>query len=216
MKRMYSAVPGRVYVATRAHSAIGERELSLSKGDKVKGQFYFGSPIYPSYFHLNGSLRLFGFMFTHLCFCLYISVLSVGEGGYWEGTVKGRTGWFPSDCVEEVVKDARSGAATQSSVTAYFQLLLHLLSFARFNRSESVIFCHYWWLKKDSSHEGALRRGSHVPTGWKSKCRITLAAQKLTFVPFSQLHFCSQQKHFPQNMAETAASDYSIYLFNLC
>ncbi|XP_061563996.1 SH3 and multiple ankyrin repeat domains protein 1-like [Cololabis saira] len=65
MKRMYSAVPGRVYVATRAHSASGDRELSLSKGDKVK-------------------------------------VLSVGEGGYWEGTVKGRTGWFPSDCVQEV------------------------------------------------------------------------------------------------------------------
>nr|XP_020461761.1 SH3 and multiple ankyrin repeat domains protein 1-like [Monopterus albus] len=64
MKRMYSAVPGRVYVATRAHSASGDRELSLNKGDKVK-------------------------------------VLSVGEGGYWEGTVKGRTGWFPSDCVEE-------------------------------------------------------------------------------------------------------------------
>lgn len=39
MKRMYSAVPGRIYVATRAHSAIGERELSLSKGDKVKGRF---------------------------------------------------------------------------------------------------------------------------------------------------------------------------------
>lgn len=39
MKRMYSAVPGRVYVATRAHSAIGDRELSLSKGDKVKGPF---------------------------------------------------------------------------------------------------------------------------------------------------------------------------------
>uniref|UniRef100_A0A3B4YFU3 SH3 and multiple ankyrin repeat domains 1 n=1 Tax=Seriola lalandi dorsalis TaxID=1841481 RepID=A0A3B4YFU3_SERLL len=67
MKRMYSAVPGRVYVATRAHSASGDRELSLNKGDKVK-------------------------------------VLSVGEGGYWEGTVKGRTGWFPSDCVEEVAE----------------------------------------------------------------------------------------------------------------
>lgn len=38
MKRMYSAVPGRVYVATRAHSASGDRELSLSKGDKVKGE----------------------------------------------------------------------------------------------------------------------------------------------------------------------------------
>lgn len=41
MKRMYSAVPGRVYVATRAHSAIGDRELSLSKGDKVKGEIEY-------------------------------------------------------------------------------------------------------------------------------------------------------------------------------
>uniref|UniRef100_A0A2K6PPP1 SH3 and multiple ankyrin repeat domains 3 n=1 Tax=Rhinopithecus roxellana TaxID=61622 RepID=A0A2K6PPP1_RHIRO len=30
------------------------------------------------------------------------AVLSIGEGGFWEGTVKGRTGWFPADCVEEV------------------------------------------------------------------------------------------------------------------
>ncbi|TWW76433.1 SH3 and multiple ankyrin repeat domains protein 3, partial [Takifugu flavidus] len=29
-------------------------------------------------------------------------VLSIGEGGFWEGTVKGRTGWFPADYVEEV------------------------------------------------------------------------------------------------------------------
>lgn len=57
-------------------------------------------------------------VYLRLCFCLHISVLSVGEGGYWEGTVKGRTGWFPSDCVEEVVKDSRPGATTQSSVTA--------------------------------------------------------------------------------------------------
>uniref|UniRef100_A0A667ZHS5 SH3 and multiple ankyrin repeat domains 1 n=1 Tax=Myripristis murdjan TaxID=586833 RepID=A0A667ZHS5_9TELE len=80
MRRMYSAVPGRVYVATRAHSASGDRELTLSKGDKVK-------------------------------------VLSVGEGGYWEGTVKGRTGWFPSECVEEVAalnKDNRPGGSFPS------------------------------------------------------------------------------------------------------
>lgn len=38
MKRMYSAVPGRVYVAVRSHSASGDRELSLNKGDKVKGE----------------------------------------------------------------------------------------------------------------------------------------------------------------------------------
>uniref|UniRef100_A0A087XFJ2 SH3 and multiple ankyrin repeat domains 1 n=1 Tax=Poecilia formosa TaxID=48698 RepID=A0A087XFJ2_POEFO len=70
MKRMYSAVPGRVYVAIRSHSASGDRELSLNKGDKVK-------------------------------------VLSVGEGGYWEGTARGRTGWFPSDCVQEVAPPSR-------------------------------------------------------------------------------------------------------------
>ncbi|KAK7938618.1 hypothetical protein WMY93_001944 [Mugilogobius chulae] len=72
-RRLYSAVPGRIFVATRAHSAQGEREISFNKGDRVK-------------------------------------VLSVGEGGYWEGTVRGRTGWFPSDCVEEVLlkQDNRS------------------------------------------------------------------------------------------------------------
>ncbi|KAL2078467.1 hypothetical protein ACEWY4_026152 [Coilia grayii] len=35
-RRLYSAVPGRVFVATRAHPAQNERELSLSKGDRVK------------------------------------------------------------------------------------------------------------------------------------------------------------------------------------
>lgn len=50
---------------------------------------------------------------THTVVSLLIfSVLSVGEGGYWEGTVRGRTGWFPSDCVEEVAHrslESRSG-----------------------------------------------------------------------------------------------------------
>lgn len=50
---------------------------------------------------------------THTVISLLIlSVLSVGEGGYWEGTVRGRTGWFPSDCVEEVALrslETRSG-----------------------------------------------------------------------------------------------------------
>ncbi|KAJ8245385.1 hypothetical protein GJAV_G00270180 [Gymnothorax javanicus] len=31
-----------------------------------------------------------------------VKVLSIGEGGYWEGSLKGRSGWFPADCVEEV------------------------------------------------------------------------------------------------------------------
>uniref|UniRef100_A0A8C6Y9Y8 SH3 and multiple ankyrin repeat domains protein 1 n=1 Tax=Naja naja TaxID=35670 RepID=A0A8C6Y9Y8_NAJNA len=64
-RKLYSAVPGRTFMAVKPYQAQGEGELSISKGEKIK-------------------------------------VLSVGEGGFWEGQVKGRVGWFPSDCVEEV------------------------------------------------------------------------------------------------------------------
>ncbi|XP_043964444.1 SH3 and multiple ankyrin repeat domains protein 3 isoform X6 [Gambusia affinis] len=64
-RRLYSAVPGRTFIATRSHVPLGPGEIQLHRGERVK-------------------------------------VLSIGEGGFWEGTVKGRTGWFPADCVEEV------------------------------------------------------------------------------------------------------------------
>ncbi|GAA6091333.1 SH3 and multiple ankyrin repeat domains protein 2b isoform X1 [Tachysurus ichikawai] len=31
-----------------------------------------------------------------------VKVLSVGEGGFWEGSARGNVGWFPSECVEEL------------------------------------------------------------------------------------------------------------------
>ncbi|XP_029701866.1 SH3 and multiple ankyrin repeat domains protein 2 isoform X3 [Takifugu rubripes] len=31
-----------------------------------------------------------------------VKVLSIGEGGFWEGSTRGQVGWFPSDCVEEI------------------------------------------------------------------------------------------------------------------
>uniref|UniRef100_A0A8C3AD40 SH3 domain-containing protein n=1 Tax=Cyclopterus lumpus TaxID=8103 RepID=A0A8C3AD40_CYCLU len=64
-RRLYSAVPGRTFIATRSHVPQGVGEIQLHRGERVK-------------------------------------VLSIGEGGFWEGSVKGRTGWFPADCVEEV------------------------------------------------------------------------------------------------------------------
>lgn len=64
---------------------------------------------------------------TFCSFLLLPIVLSVGEGGYWEGTVRGRTGWFPSDCVEEVVvrsQDNRSGNHHQSHKHTHSMIIL--------------------------------------------------------------------------------------------
>lgn len=56
-------------------------------------------------------------MVLALSFWFYcVLVLSIGEGGFWEGTVKGRTGWFPAECVEEVLplnEEKRPGICTQ-------------------------------------------------------------------------------------------------------
>ncbi|XP_034745863.1 SH3 and multiple ankyrin repeat domains protein 2-like [Etheostoma cragini] len=44
-----------------------------------------------------------------------VKVLSIGEGGFWEGSARGQVGWFPADCVEEVpakAADERSYSRT--------------------------------------------------------------------------------------------------------
>ncbi|GAB1292010.1 SH3 and multiple ankyrin repeat domains protein 1 [Apodemus speciosus] len=74
-RKLYSAVPGRSFMAVKSYQAQGEGEISLSKGEKIKGD----------------------------------QVLSIGEGGFWEGQVKGRVGWFPSDCLEEVANRSQEG-----------------------------------------------------------------------------------------------------------
>uniref|UniRef100_A0A3B4XVB9 SH3 and multiple ankyrin repeat domains 1 n=1 Tax=Seriola lalandi dorsalis TaxID=1841481 RepID=A0A3B4XVB9_SERLL len=122
-RRLYSAVPGRVFVATRAHSAQGEREISFNKGDRVK--------------------------------------LSVGEGGYWEGTVRGRTGWFPSDCVEEVMlrsQDNRSSRGERAK-----RLFRHYTvgSYDSFDAPDYIIKEKTVLLqKKDSEGFGFVLRGA--------------------------------------------------------
>ncbi|XP_013867769.1 SH3 and multiple ankyrin repeat domains protein 3 isoform X4 [Austrofundulus limnaeus] len=72
-RKLYSAVPGRTFIVVKPYTPQGEGEIQLNRGERVKD------------FDSND-----------------VEVLSIGEGGFWEGTVKGRTGWFPADCVEEV------------------------------------------------------------------------------------------------------------------
>ncbi|XP_077451866.1 SH3 and multiple ankyrin repeat domains protein 3 isoform X4 [Stigmatopora argus] len=72
-RKLYSAVPGRTFIVVKPYAPQGEGEIQLNRGERVKD------------FDCND-----------------VEVLSIGEGGFWEGSVKGRTGWFPADCVEEV------------------------------------------------------------------------------------------------------------------
>lgn len=50
----------------------------------------------------------------------FLSVLYVGEKGFWEGHVDDRTGWFPSVCVEEIKK-----GGTINTIFALNTLFLH-------------------------------------------------------------------------------------------
>ncbi|KAG5262408.1 hypothetical protein AALO_G00274820 [Alosa alosa] len=52
-------------------------------------------------------------------------ITCVGDGGFWEGTVKGRTGWFPSDCVEEVPPQNQEQKPESRSEKARKKLFRH-------------------------------------------------------------------------------------------
>lgn len=94
-RRLYSAVPGRTFIATRSHVPQGTGEIQLHRGERVKGQTAQTEPCCVYYVYCNVYVQ----SDTVYTVC---TVLSIGEGGFWEGSVKGRTGWFPADCVEEV------------------------------------------------------------------------------------------------------------------
>ncbi|XP_045153072.1 SH3 and multiple ankyrin repeat domains protein 2 [Echinops telfairi] len=64
-RKLYSAVPGRLFIVVKPYQPQVGGEIPLHRGDRVK-------------------------------------VLSIGEGGFWEGSVRGHVGWFPAECVEEV------------------------------------------------------------------------------------------------------------------
>ncbi|XP_035663304.1 SH3 and multiple ankyrin repeat domains protein 3-like isoform X3 [Branchiostoma floridae] len=93
-KRMYTALPGRQFVAVKKYVPREVGELALAKGDKV-------------------------------------TVLGIGEQGFWEGRVGSNEGWFPSDCVEELsnkpttVRKVKRRAEYQGSLGRYRRLSSH-------------------------------------------------------------------------------------------
>ncbi|XP_031242234.1 SH3 and multiple ankyrin repeat domains protein 1 isoform X3 [Mastomys coucha] len=129
-RKLYSAVPGRSFMAVKSYQAQGEGEISLSKGEKIK-------------------------------------VLSIGEGGFWEGQVKGRVGWFPSDCLEEVANRSQEGRQESRSDKAK-RLFRHYTvgSYDSFDAPSDYIIKEKTVLlqKKDSEGFGFVLRGAKAQT----------------------------------------------------
>ncbi|KAM8861947.1 SH3 and multiple ankyrin repeat domains protein 3 isoform 2-T4 [Synchiropus picturatus] len=106
-RKLYSAVPGRTFIVVKPYTPQGEGEIQLNRGERVKDYDSSDIEAVPEEHHYD-EITL-----VKEDFCQDwddgdsdvfedYGVLSIGEGGFWEGTVKGRTGWFPADCVEEV------------------------------------------------------------------------------------------------------------------
>nr|KAF6407999.1 SH3 and multiple ankyrin repeat domains 1 [Molossus molossus] len=129
-RKLYSAVPGRSFMAVKSYQAQAEGEISLSKGEKIK-------------------------------------VLSIGEGGFWEGQVKGRVGWFPSDCLEEVANRTQEGKQESRSDKAK-RLFRHYTvgSYDSFDAPSDYIIKEKTVLlqKKDSEGFGFVLRGAKAQT----------------------------------------------------
>ncbi|KAM9591718.1 SH3 and multiple ankyrin repeat domains protein 1 [Morphnus guianensis] len=129
-RKLYSAVPGRTFLAVKPYQAQGEGELSLSKGERIK-------------------------------------VLSVGEGGFWEGQARGRVGWFPSDCVEEVPARTPEGK-TESRSDKAKRLFRHYTvgSYDSFDAPSDYIIKEKTVLlqKKDNEGFGFVLRGAKAQT----------------------------------------------------
>ncbi|XP_016402825.1 SH3 and multiple ankyrin repeat domains protein 3-like isoform X2 [Sinocyclocheilus rhinocerous] len=116
-RKLYSAVPGRTFIVVKPYSPQGEGEIQLNRGERVKD--YLSNAVEEE--NVYEEITLESIKESEEEESPYVDryveheikaedghgsvddkVLSIGEGGFWEGTVKGRTGWFPADCVEEV------------------------------------------------------------------------------------------------------------------
>ncbi|KAM9299579.1 SH3 and multiple ankyrin repeat domains protein 1 [Gastrophryne carolinensis] len=96
-----------------------------------------------------------------------VKVLSVGEGGFWEGNARGRTGWFPSDCVEEIPTKPQEGKQESRSDKAK-RLFRHYTvgSYDSFDAPSDYIIKEKTVLlqKKDNEGFGFVLRGAKAQT----------------------------------------------------
>ncbi|XP_065611090.1 SH3 and multiple ankyrin repeat domains protein 2 [Cyrtonyx montezumae] len=129
-RKLYSAVPGRLFIVIKPYQPQGEGEIHLHKGDRVK-------------------------------------VLSIGEGGFWEGSTRGHIGWFPAECVEEVqCKPNESKPETRTDRTKKLFRHYTVGSYDSFDASSDCIIEEKAVVlqKKDNEGFGFVLRGAKADT----------------------------------------------------
>ncbi|XP_076965068.1 SH3 and multiple ankyrin repeat domains protein 2 isoform X3 [Callospermophilus lateralis] len=129
-RKLYSAVPGRLFVVVKPYQPQVDGEIPLHRGDRVK-------------------------------------VLSIGEGGFWEGSARGHIGWFPAECVEEVQCKPREGQA-ETRADRSKKLFRHYTvgSYDGFDASSDCIIEDKTVVlqKKDNEGFGFVLRGAKADT----------------------------------------------------
>ncbi|KAM6980497.1 SH3 and multiple ankyrin repeat domains protein 2-like [Aplochiton taeniatus] len=131
-RKLYSAVPGRHFVAVRPYQPQAQGEITLYKNDRVK-------------------------------------VLSIGEGGFWEGSARGQVGWFPSDCVEEIpAKTNEERSHSRTDRTDRRKLFRHYTvgSYDSFDASSDCVIDEKTVVlqKKENEGFGFVLRGAKADT----------------------------------------------------
>nr|XP_045008579.1 SH3 and multiple ankyrin repeat domains protein 2 isoform X3 [Jaculus jaculus] len=129
-RKLYSAVPGRLFVVVKPYQPQVDGEIPLHRGDRVK-------------------------------------VLSIGEGGFWEGSARGHIGWFPAECVEEVqCKPRDSQAETRADRSKKLFRHYTVGSYDSFDASSDCIIEDKTVVlqKKDNEGFGFVLRGAKADT----------------------------------------------------
>ncbi|XP_022363024.1 SH3 and multiple ankyrin repeat domains protein 2 [Enhydra lutris kenyoni] len=129
-RKLYSAVPGRLFVVVKPYHPQVDGEIPLHRGDRVK-------------------------------------VLSIGEGGFWEGSARGHIGWFPAECVEEVMcrpKDSQAETRADRSKKLFRHYTVG--SYDSFDATSDCIIEEKTVVlqKKDNEGFGFVLRGAKADT----------------------------------------------------
>ncbi|XP_030634464.1 SH3 and multiple ankyrin repeat domains protein 2b [Chanos chanos] len=98
-----------------------------------------------------------------------VKVLSIGEGGFWEGSARGNVGWFPAECVEEIPNKASEdkpyGRADRSERRKLFRHYT-MGSYDSFDASSDCVIDEKTVVlqKKDNEGFGFVLRGAKADT----------------------------------------------------